>query len=98
MILLQIEHEVINFDKWKASFDTYTELRQKSGMRRFRILRQINNPDAVMIELEFDSLADAEALLSAVQQVWQRVGALIKNPQWHFSELIETTELQPSHL
>jgi hypothetical protein len=97
MILLHIEHTVLNFDNWKASFDSYAELRQRSGVRRYRVSRPIDNPNFAMIDLEFDSLSEAEALLAAVQQVWQRVGGtLIKDPQWRFSEAIETKELQLS--
>ena len=95
MILLHIEHTVVNFDNWKASFDSYAELRQKSGVRRYQVSRPINNPDFAMVDLEFDSLSEAEALLAAVQQVWQRVGGtLIQDPQWRLSEVVETKELQ----
>jgi hypothetical protein len=94
MVVLHIEHTVVNFDNWKASFDSYAELRQKSGVHRYQVSRAINNPNFAMIDLEFDSLSEAEALLAAVQQVWQRVGGtLIQDPQWRFSEVIETKEL-----
>ena len=93
MIYLHIEHIVLNFDNWKASFDNYTELRQRSGVHRHQISRPIDNPNFVMIDLEFDSLNEAQALLAAVQQVWQRVsGTLIQDPQWRFSEVVETKE------
>jgi hypothetical protein len=95
MILLHIEHTVFDFDHWKASFDSYAELRQKSGVRRYEVSRPIDNPNFAMIDLEFDSVREAEALLAAVQQVWQRVGGtLIEDPQWRISEVVETKELQ----
>ncbi len=95
MIILHIEHTVMNFDEWKASFDGYEDFRQKSGVRRYQISRPIDNPNFAMIDLEFDTLQQAEALLSGVQQVWQRVtGTLIQNPQWRFSEVVDTKELQ----
>jgi hypothetical protein len=95
MIILHIEHIVMNFDNWKASFDTYESFRQQSGVQRYRVSRPTDNPDVVMIDLEFDNLSDAEALLTGVQQVWQRVGGvLIQNPQWRFCEVLETKELQ----
>jgi len=94
MILLHIEHTVADFDNWKASFDNYAELRQKTGVRRYRVSCPVDNPNFAMIDLEFDVLSDAENLLRAVQQVWQRVnGTLINNPQWRFSEVVETKEL-----
>lgn len=94
MILLHIEHTVTNFDNWKASFDNYAELRQKTGVRRYQISQLIDNPNFAMIDLEFDHLDGAETLLAAVQQVWQRVGGtLIHAPQWRMSEVVETKEL-----
>ncbi len=95
MILLHIEHTVVNFDNWKASFDGYEEFRRQSGVRRYRISRPVDNPDYAIIDLEFDSLKEAEALLAGVQQVWGRVtGTLIHNPQWQFFEIVEKKELQ----
>jgi hypothetical protein len=93
MIILHLEHTVVNFDSWKASFDNYEEFRQKSGVRRYCVSRSIDNPNFAMIDLEFDSLQDAETLLAGVQQVWERVnGTLIQNPQWQFSEVVQTKE------
>jgi hypothetical protein len=95
MIVLHITHTVNNFDVWKASFDTFEEFRQKSGVRRYRVTRPVNNPDFVAIDLEFDSLNQAEALLTEVQKVWERVnGTLIRDPQWQFSEAVQTTEFK----
>jgi len=97
MILLHIEHTAFNFDAWKEAFDNFAELRQKSHVRRYRVSRPVDNPNFAIIDLEFDSLGEAEALLAAVQQVWQRVGGtLIKDPQWRMSEIVETKELQHS--
>jgi hypothetical protein len=95
MIILHIEHTVSNFDAWKTSFDGYEEFRQKSGVRCYRVSRPVNNPNFAMIDLEFDSLNEAEALLAGVQQVWERVnGTLINDPQWQFSEVVQTKEFQ----
>jgi hypothetical protein len=97
MILLHIEHTVMHFENWKTSFDGFAELRQKSGVQRFQVSRHIDASNFVMIDLEFGSLQQAQALLTAVQEVWKRVGGtLIKDPQWRFSEVVETVELQPS--
>jgi hypothetical protein len=95
MILLHIEHAVANFDQWKASFDTFAELRQKSRVQRFQVSRPIDNPNMAVIDLEFERLSDAESLLASVQQVWGRVnGTLIHDPQWRLAEVVETKVLQ----
>jgi hypothetical protein len=94
MILLHIEHTVTNFDNWKASFDNFAELRQQTGVRRYQVSRRLDNPDFAMIDLEFDTVSQAETLLNSVQQVWQRVGGtLIHDPQWRMSEVVETKTL-----
>lgn len=95
MILLHIEHTVTDFEQWKAGFDSFAELRQQTGVRRFQVSRLLDRPDFVMIDLEFDSVQQAQTLLGAVQSVWQRVnGTLINDPQWRLSAVVETRELQ----
>ena len=59
MIILHIEHTVAQFDQWKASFDTFADLRQRSGVRRVQISRPADNPNYAIIDLEFDSLSQA---------------------------------------
>lgn len=94
MIILHIEHTVAHFDNWKASFDNYAELRQQTGVRRYQISRLIDNPNFVMIDLQFDQLNGAETLLATVQEVWQRVnGTLIHNPQWRLTEVVESKDM-----
>lgn len=96
MIILHIEHNVTHFDTWKASFDTFEAFRQQSGVRRYHVSRAVDNPSLAMIDLEFDSLGEAEALLEGVKQVWARVnGTLIHSPQWRFCEVVHAKEFQP---
>ncbi len=91
MILLHIEHPVPDFDGWKAAFDSDPVGRQRSGVRSYRVLRPTDNPNYAIIDLEFDTLDQAEALLAAMQQVWKRVsGTVMQNPQWRISEVVET--------
>jgi hypothetical protein len=46
-----------------------------------------------MIDLEFDTPSDAEALLAAMRVVWDRVaGTIISNPQARIVEAVETKE------
>jgi hypothetical protein len=99
MIHLHIEHKVQNFDAWKTSFDNFSELRQTSGVNWYCISRLVDNPNFAMIDLEFDSLSEAESLLAAVQQVWKRVdGTLIRDPHWHLSEVVEIKKLKPEEI
>ena len=95
MILLHMEHKVMNFDNWKASFDKYEEFRRQSGVLRYQVSRPIDNPNYAIIDLEFNSRGEAEALLAGVQQLWERfVGTLIQDPQWRIYEAVVTKEFQ----
>jgi ribosomal protein L35AE/L33A len=91
MILLHIEHPVPNFDAWKAAFDSDPVGRQKSGVRSYRVSQPVDNPSYAIIDLEFDTQSEAEALLAAMQQVWKRVGgAIMRDPLWRISHIVET--------
>lgn len=93
MYLLRIEHSVPDFDGWKKAFDNDPVDRAKSGVRRYRILRALDNPNYIMIDLEFDTASQAEALLAALRRVWGRVeGKVMMNPQARIVETVETKE------
>jgi hypothetical protein len=57
--ILRVEHTVSNFDDWKKVFDNDPLGRKKSGMVRYRIMRQLDNPSFVMLDLEFDDQKEA---------------------------------------
>src|SRR6266540_462043 len=57
MSILRIEHPVAEYHTWKEAFDRDPVGREKSGVRRYRILRPIDDPNYVMIDLEFNTQA-----------------------------------------
>ena len=57
MYLLQIEYPIADYDAWKAAFDADRLDRAGSGVRRYRILQPTDDPNYVVIDLEFDDLA-----------------------------------------
>jgi hypothetical protein len=93
MIVLHIEHPVPDYEAWKEAFDADPSLREKSGVRRYRILRAMDDPNYVMIDLEFDTADGAEALLSSLRVIWERVqGTLMSDPRARIVESVETKE------
>ena len=71
MHILRIEHPIRDFDTWKEAFDRDPVGRQQPGVRRYRVLRPIDDPNYIMVDLEFDSSSEAEALLDALwRNVW----------------------------
>lgn len=93
MYVLRIEHPIADFDGWKRAFDSDPVGREKSGVRRYRILRPVDDKKYVMIDLEFDTLTPAEALLAAMRNVWGRVqGTIIHDPKARIVEEVEAKE------
>jgi hypothetical protein len=59
MYILRIEHPVPDYDAWKASFESDPIGRERSGVRCYRALRATDDPNYVMIDLEFDTAGEA---------------------------------------
>ncbi|HET8906792.1 MAG TPA: hypothetical protein VFN11_07495, partial [Ktedonobacterales bacterium] len=60
MFVLHIEHPVPNFDGWRQAFDSDPVGRKQMGVRRFQVTRPVDNPNFAIIDLEFDTVAEAE--------------------------------------
>lgn len=96
MYILRIEHPIRDFDTWKGAFDRFSDFRQQSGVRRYRVLRPTDDPNYIMIDLEFDSPSDAESFLAALwRNVWssqETAPALLGEPQTRIVEAVEVGE------
>jgi len=91
--ILRIEHPVGDFAAWKQAFDSDPVGREKSGVRRYRVLRSVDDPNYVMIDLEFDTPEQARALLDAMHAVWAGPArAIISDPQARIAEQVEERE------
>ena len=94
MYMLRIEHPVPDYAGWKKAFDSDPAFRKNSGVRRYQVLRPLDNPNFVMIDLEFETTKEAEALLAAMRLIWGRVeGTLITDPKARIVEVAETATL-----
>jgi len=95
MIILQIEHEVPSFEGWKKAFANDPIDRKKAGVRRYKIYQRNDNPNYVVIDLEFDSLKEAEETSAALQNLWKKVdGKIIFKPQIRILKLVESKDIQ----
>ena len=94
MPILRIEHSVPDFNGWKQAFDTDPVDRKGSGVRRYQVLRSVEDPNYVMIDLEFDSLEQAEGLLTKMRRVWSGDGQkVMRNPQARIVDSVESREI-----
>ena len=94
MTILQIEHNISDFNVWKKAFDSDPINRKKSGVVRYSIMRPVDNPKYIMIDLEFNNLKNAEDSLVELQKLWGKVqGKLIMNPKTQILHKIESVEV-----
>jgi hypothetical protein len=90
--VLRIEHPVPDYDAWKSTFDADPVGRARSGVRDFRVLRPVDDEHHVMVDLEFDTRAEAEAMLVSLRALWSRVeGTLITDPSARIVETVATS-------
>ena len=90
MPVVRIEHLVPDFDKWKQAFDRDPADRKGSGVRRYQISRLQNDPNYVMIDLEFDSTSEAEAFAQKMQRIWDGPAkGIMLNPRSRIADIVE---------
>lgn len=77
MAMLLIEYRVGDFAEWKAIFDQDPLGRSTHGVTRHRIYQDPDDPNHLMVSLEFPSTDQARSFptLPALRQVWERSGA-----------------------
>ncbi len=94
MIVVRIEHSVPNFEKWKQAFDNDPADRKGSGVRRYQVLRLQDDPNYVMIDLEFEGIGPAEDFLRTMQRIWDGPAkAIMQNPRARIADRVEVKEL-----
>jgi len=92
MPVVQLEHAVKDFVMWKAAFDRDPIDRRRLGVRRHRILRPVDDPNYVVVELDFDTTEQAEACRRALGRLWasrEAAPALLGTPQTRIVEPFE---------
>jgi hypothetical protein len=91
-VLIRIEHPITDFATWKAAFDSDPVSRKAGGVRAYRILRPLDDPNYVAIDLEFDDAARAASFRDALEGLWRSgraAAALAGTPR---ASLVEDVE------
>ena len=87
MHVLRLEYSVPDFDEWKRLFDSDPADRKASGVIGYEILRSVEDPNHVLINLQFANGDRAHAFLASVRKIWESLGPdSIRNPQAHIAE------------
>lgn len=71
MTTLHIEHPITDFETWSAAFARFEGARRQAGVRSQRVQQPVDDPNYVVIDLDFDSAGHATAFLQFLRtSVW----------------------------
>ncbi|MBG0741242.1 hypothetical protein IV500_17890 [Paeniglutamicibacter antarcticus] len=96
MPILRIEHPTEDFATWKAAFDRDPAGRGKAGVQQYSIYQPVDNPRYVLIDLEFETVTQAERLLDTMKLIWSSGAAgpaLGGEPRTQILETKEVTQI-----
>jgi hypothetical protein len=87
---VQIEHPIPDYDRWRAAFDRDPANREASGVRRYRVSRPVDDPNYVIVELDFDDRETAEAFVAKMRGIWKQVeGTVMTGPKARIVESVD---------
>ncbi|MGI8625958.1 MAG: hypothetical protein ACR2J5_05220 [Geodermatophilaceae bacterium] len=90
MPTLHIEHAISDFDLWRRAYERFQQYRAQAGVRAERIQRPVDDPQYVVIDLDFDTVGAAEKFLDFLTTtVWSsrdKSPALAGTPQTRILE------------
>ena len=91
MPILQVEHGVRDYDAWKQAFENDPVGREAGGVRDYRIARAADDQNLVLIELDFDSVGEAEAFRARLEGLWSEAGPRLglESPSARIVEVVE---------
>lgn len=94
MPTLHVQHAVPSFEGWKRAFDADPLDRRGAGVRRYHVRRSVTDPNFVMIDLEFDDVGQAEALLEQLRRLWAGpAGSVMRSPEAWIVDTVESKSL-----
>ena len=91
---MPILQAVRDYDAWKKAFDSDPVGRERGGVRRYRVFRPTDDPNYIIVELEFDTSDEAEAFRAALRDLWGRVedDLGLDGPRARIVEAVESKE------
>jgi hypothetical protein len=65
MIQVLVHHEVADYHRWRAVFDSALDFRHHGGEQSCRIFRKTGNPNDLTLLFEWDNLEHAQRYMSS---------------------------------
>jgi heme-degrading monooxygenase HmoA len=71
-----VRHKVSDFAKWKPVYDAHAPARQKAGLKELHLLRNVENPNEIILLFSAEDLDKAKAFAASddLRQTMQRAG------------------------
>lgn len=76
MTTLHIEHPITDYATWRAAFDSLAQVRRAAGVIGERVSRRVDDPNYIVVGLDFDSTERAASFLEFLEtRVWRTTTA-----------------------
>jgi hypothetical protein len=95
MTTLHVEHAISDFETWKRAFDSDPVQREQSGVRRYRVFRPDDDPNYILLDLEFDTSGEAQSFQAKLEGLWgsgRAAPALVGKPEARILQTVESKE------
>ncbi|MET9029030.1 hypothetical protein ABZW96_25960 [Nocardia sp. NPDC004168] len=93
--VVHIDDTVRDYETWKPAFDGLVQYYTEAGARNCRVARFTHNPNRVLIELDFDTMAEAEAFRDGLHKLIDlpRTQMLLVSHEVSILELVDDRRL-----
>ena len=93
MPLILVRHTVSDFATWKPSYDEHAAMRKDAGSKGGQVFRSADNPQEVVVLLEWDDLQNAKAFAaSADLRAAMEQAGVVGQPDILFLDEIEQSD------
>jgi hypothetical protein len=75
-----VRHKVSDFSKWKSAYDTHAPARQEGGLKEEHLLRNMDDPNEVILLFEIKDLKKAREFTASanLREAMQDAGVVDK--------------------
>jgi hypothetical protein len=68
---LHIQHPITDFETWTTAFNRFGDARRSAGVQAQRIQRPVDNERYVVVDLDFETVDQAQTFLSFLRNtIW----------------------------
>jgi hypothetical protein len=78
MTVLAVRHTVADYATWKTGYDNHSASRKEHGAIHDQVLQSVDDPNNLLVLIEFGSMADAKAFANdpALKEAMSTAGVI----------------------